>query len=256
MMPSARVSCRKAKVPTTLMAVRADPEFRLRSKSIMDQAPFHKRGAGDCLRIWPEMGVDLESSPLFSTDDWGMAAAMPLVSRRITKKIRVFGLRLNITSTFLNGVALVVLNKGSGIKKFLLCEQVPIFVVLSSGSKKGSQPLPLPPPLPRSLQCSLLILAVSATFALRSTVPATSPIPSPAVSGTTRNKPSPSRPDFAPLSRSCPLSRLLRKDHFQDFSSSLTRLPLLSRVFHQRKRSRHPHRLQRGWTWHSQASRP
>ena len=75
-----------------------------------------------------------------------MAAVLPTVSRRIMKKIRVFGLRPNLTSTFLIGVALVVLKRGAGSKSkiFFLCEQVPIFVVLSSGSKKGSQPLPLP----------------------------------------------------------------------------------------------------------------
>ena len=88
-------------------------------------------------------------------DDWEVAAAFRVASLRITKKIRVFGLRLNLTSAFLNGAALVVLIiiRGAGSNQnFLLREQVPIFVVLSSGSKKGSQPLPLPlPPPPRSL---------------------------------------------------------------------------------------------------------
>lgn len=41
MIPSARWSCRKPNLPTTLMAVRADPKLELRSKSIVDQVPFY-----------------------------------------------------------------------------------------------------------------------------------------------------------------------------------------------------------------------
>jgi len=38
MIPSARVSCRKAKLPTTLVAVRAHPKLKLRFKSIIGLA--------------------------------------------------------------------------------------------------------------------------------------------------------------------------------------------------------------------------
>ena len=96
---------------------------------------------------------------------------------------------------------LVTLNKGAGSKpkNFFFANKSQFSVVLSSGSKKGSQPLPLPPlPLPSSLPCSPLILAVSATFALRSTVLATCHTPLPAVSG---RMPAPPRLSTLTLSR-------------------------------------------------------
>jgi len=188
-----------------------------------------------------------------------MAAALQTESLRIMKRIRVFGLRLMLTSTFLNGMALVVLNKGSGIKRKISSLRTspnffrrPFFWL-----KERLSATPPSPPLPRSLQCSPLILAVSATFAPRSMVLVTSRTPSPVVSLTTRSQsPPPPQPDFASLSRSCTLSGLLRKDHFQDFSASLPCLPLLSRAFHSRERSRHSHRLRHEWAWHSQAGYP
>ena len=102
MMPSARVSYRKAKLPTTLVAVRAHPGFELRPKPIVDQVPFHNGRAGIARgpgwkQGWP--GILLHPSPSFWTDERGMAAALPMDFGRIMKKIRVFGLRPNITST-------------------------------------------------------------------------------------------------------------------------------------------------------------
>jgi len=64
MMPSARVSCRKAKLPITLMAVRALPRFKLRFKSIKDQSPSHKRDQ-ELSRIRFKTRLDLGSFSFF-----------------------------------------------------------------------------------------------------------------------------------------------------------------------------------------------
>ena len=66
MMPSARWSRSKSNLPTTLMAVRAQPRFKLRSKSIMDQAPFYKRETSHRSKILPEMDWAFDCSHLFS----------------------------------------------------------------------------------------------------------------------------------------------------------------------------------------------
>ena len=98
-----------------------------------------------------------DRSPSAWTDGGEMAAALPMLSRRAVKKIRVFGLRPKLTSTFPNGIALAVLNKRAGSNQiFFFANNSLFFVVLSSGSKKGSQPLPLPPsPPPKPTMLSL-----------------------------------------------------------------------------------------------------
>ena len=96
---------RKAKLPTTLVAVRAHPKSKLRFKLVMDLAN------GSPGTAW-EPGWKLDrtwnSSLSVWVNDWEMAEPLQIPSRRIMKKIRVFGLRPNITSTFLNGVAMIV----------------------------------------------------------------------------------------------------------------------------------------------------
>ena len=96
---------------------------------------------------------------------------------------------MNITSTFPNGIPLVILNKGAGSKPKKISSLRTSPNSSSSfllAQRKALSRSPLPPiPFPQSLQCSPLILAVSATSVPRSTVPVTSPTPSPAVSGPT-----------------------------------------------------------------------
>lgn len=75
MMPSARVSCRKANLPTTLMAVRAHPILKLRFKPIMDQAPLQKRETGGCSRIRVKTRLDLGSFSLI-LDGCGMVSTL------------------------------------------------------------------------------------------------------------------------------------------------------------------------------------
>ena len=53
----------------------------------------------------PETGPDLEFLSLSLGERLGNARSL---TNRIMKKIRVFGLRPNITSTFLNGVPMIV----------------------------------------------------------------------------------------------------------------------------------------------------
>ena len=69
------------------MAVRAHPRLKLRFKSIKDQAPCYKRRTGHGSRIRLEAANVLPRSLLFSMDDWEMAAALPMKSRPIIKKI-------------------------------------------------------------------------------------------------------------------------------------------------------------------------
>lgn len=80
----------KVKVAHNPMAVRAHPRFKLRFKSIKDQAPYHKwgtsRGRGSGWKCPGPVIVPL-CSPLFSMDEREMAAVLPMKTRRIMKKI-------------------------------------------------------------------------------------------------------------------------------------------------------------------------
>jgi len=100
-----------------------------------------------------------DPSRSFSTDDWEMAAALPTESLWIMKRIRVFGLRLKLTSTFLNGMASVVLNKGSGIKqKISSLRTSPNFsssFLLAQRKALSHSPPSLSSPPPKSTMLSL-----------------------------------------------------------------------------------------------------
>jgi len=187
MIPSARVSCGKAKLPTTLMAVRAHPRLKLSFKSIVDIGSVADR------ELLEDPG-EAEAGPwiILAHSRW-----MTGDGRSLTNGICGLSRKLGfldsdkLTSTFLIGVALVSLRRQRDQKPkfsfFANKSQFSSSFLLAQRKALSRSPLP-PHPLPPSLQCSPLILAVSATFAPRSTVLATSRTPSPAVSQATRNQ--------------------------------------------------------------------
>ena len=62
MIPSARVSCRKAKLPITLVAVRAHPKYKLRFKLIMDLANGSPGPLEEPAGNWTGPGIPLSQS--------------------------------------------------------------------------------------------------------------------------------------------------------------------------------------------------